>query len=109
MREHSLKYGFLTTYSTTIFVKRTDSYRFLLSDPIDKQATHPSVRECFAGFSVLANEDPRFDEEESVTTSSVSACFYKSAIDQRLMGYSVASHPSCSSFTPLISVQRSHI
>lgn len=109
MREHSLKYGFLTTYSKTIFVKRSDSYRFLLSDPIDEKAARPSVRECFAGFSVLAAEDPSFVESESVTAKSVSACFYRFAIDQRLMGYSVASHPCSSSFTPLISVQRSHI
>lgn len=38
MRAASLKYGFLSTYKTTVFVGRTDKYRFELSPPLDESS-----------------------------------------------------------------------
>ena len=61
MRKNSLKYGFLSTYKSTVFVKHSDKYRFELSLPIDEGAVNPSIRECFVGLCAIACE---FDEFE---------------------------------------------
>lgn len=57
MRRNRLKYGFLSTHSTTVFIRRTGDYRFEFSLPIDKHATNPSLRECFMGFCAIAAQD----------------------------------------------------
>ncbi|RHZ64418.1 uncharacterized protein CDV56_101264 [Aspergillus thermomutatus] len=62
MRTNRLKYGFLSTYRTTVFVRRAGDFRFELSLPIDEQATRPSVRQCFLAFCVLAAQDDRYTE-----------------------------------------------
>jgi hypothetical protein len=47
MLDRRLRYGFLTTYNETIFVKRADCFRFEASKPITFNSISPSVRECF--------------------------------------------------------------
>lgn len=66
MRGHMLKYGFISTYKTTVFFKRVSDYCFHLSPPIDQTATNPSLRECFAGFSVLSAADSKYVEGNDV-------------------------------------------
>lgn len=61
MRAASLKYGFLSTYKTTVFVRRIDKYRFGLSPPLDESSVNPSIRECFAGLCTLATIDGKFE------------------------------------------------
>lgn len=63
MRMLKLRFGFLTTYKTTVFVRRMSDFRFEISDPINYLASAPSLRECFVGLSVIASESPQFAEE----------------------------------------------
>ncbi|KUM66252.1 hypothetical protein ACN42_g862 [Penicillium freii] len=56
MRKFGLSYGFLSTYRGTVFVKRTADFAFYVSPPIRDRATNLSVRQCFAGFCILAEE-----------------------------------------------------
>lgn len=72
MRYHQLRHGFLSTYKTTIFVKRVDDHCFHLSLPIDQYATNPSLRECFAGFLVLAAADSKYVESHDIQEIRVS-------------------------------------
>lgn len=78
MREFGLRYGFLSTYKGTMFVKRTADFAFSVSRPIRDQDTNLSVRECFAGFCILAEqahdytEDPDFKAERVSGSQSVS-------------------------------------
>lgn len=60
MLRHSLKYAALSTYRTSVFIRRTGDYRFELSLPIDHKATGPSLRECFLAFCVFASQDPKY-------------------------------------------------
>ncbi|KAH1290382.1 hypothetical protein KXX30_006098 [Aspergillus fumigatus] len=62
MRNNRLKYGFLSTYRSTVFVRRTDDFRFELSLPIDEQATNPSLRQCFVAVCLLASQDGIYTE-----------------------------------------------
>jgi hypothetical protein len=62
MRAYSLKYGFLSTYRYTVFVRRSDKYRFDLSQPLNERVTSPSIRECFAGLCAIATNDRTFEE-----------------------------------------------
>ncbi|PLN77295.1 hypothetical protein BDW42DRAFT_177037 [Aspergillus taichungensis] len=64
MRSSSLKYGFLSTYKTSIFVRRTANCRFELSLPRNQNSVNPSIRECFAGFCALAAADGTFEESD---------------------------------------------
>ncbi|KAF8463455.1 hypothetical protein BDZ91DRAFT_784027 [Kalaharituber pfeilii] len=57
MTMHRLKYGFLSTYEATVFVRRTDALRFELSPPILWNAANPSVRECFLALGLLLTDD----------------------------------------------------
>lgn len=66
MRGNGLKYGFLSTYKTTVFVRRIDYFRFELSQPIDEGAVSPSIRECFAAFAIILQGDHQFSEEEGM-------------------------------------------
>lgn len=79
MREYGLRYGFLSTYKSTIFVRRDDDFRFSLSLPVSQDATNPSLRECFAGFSVLAAEDPEYREKDDMDARLVNLLFYLDA------------------------------
>lgn len=42
-----LRYGFLTTYIGTMFVRRSEKFRFEVSNPVLYNSSDPSVRECF--------------------------------------------------------------
>ncbi|KAJ6257871.1 hypothetical protein Dda_7660 [Drechslerella dactyloides] len=68
MRSLRLKYGVLSTYDYTVFVNRTDDYRFELSPALHHTAQRPSVRQCFFYLGHLAststytfNESSDFD------------------------------------------------
>ncbi|KAJ5675358.1 hypothetical protein N7462_008255 [Penicillium macrosclerotiorum] len=65
MRKCSLCFGFLSTYSSTIFVKRAADYSFLLSPPIKHHAMQPSLRQLFAGFCLMALSEPKYFEDPS--------------------------------------------
>ncbi|RJE16646.1 hypothetical protein PHISCL_11017, partial [Aspergillus sclerotialis] len=65
-------YGFLTTYNTTVFIKRAVDFRFELSPPIIHRASTPSVRECFLAFSVIASEDTSYLEPSEFDLRRVS-------------------------------------
>lgn len=73
MRANRLKYGFLSTYRSTVFVRRTGDFRFELSLPIDEQATRPSLRQCFLAFCLLATQDGRYTEPPDFNPARVSA------------------------------------
>lgn len=73
MRQNCLKYGFLSTYKNTVFVRRVGDYRFELSPPISWQATGPSVRECLLGFSLIASADTEYHEADDFDLSRVSS------------------------------------
>lgn len=75
MRLNFLKYGFLSTYEATIFVRRVSDYRFELSPPIDWQATGPSVRECLLGISIIASNDAEYFEGDDFDVTRVSCAF----------------------------------
>lgn len=64
MRANSLKYGFLSTYRYTVFVRRSDKYQFDLSLPLDERATSPSIRECLARLCAIAANDRTFEEHD---------------------------------------------
>ncbi|KAK6346884.1 hypothetical protein TWF696_006988 [Orbilia brochopaga] len=69
MRVGGLKYGFLTTYQYTIFVRRAGPYRFEISDSIHHLSQEPSVRECFYYLGHITNSSSyKFDEDESFDT-----------------------------------------
>jgi hypothetical protein len=66
MVESCLKYGFLTTYNETLFLRRTDRYKFEISPPIHFEDVNTTVRQCFLYMSKLCSakdcriEDPTF-------------------------------------------------
>ncbi|KAF8475055.1 hypothetical protein BDZ91DRAFT_675102, partial [Kalaharituber pfeilii] len=64
MRASSLRYGFLSTYYATVFIRRMDNYRFDLSPPILWNATQPSVRECFFALGFYTIQNCTFLEQE---------------------------------------------
>ncbi|CRL30081.1 unnamed protein product [Penicillium camemberti] len=64
MREFALRYGFLSTYRGTVFVKRTYDFAFCVSPPIRDRDTNLSVRQCFTGFCILAEEGYDYIEGE---------------------------------------------
>ncbi|KAJ5223292.1 hypothetical protein N7468_007834 [Penicillium chermesinum] len=70
MRSRSLRFGFLSTYNSTVFVKRAAECSFLITLPIKHDATKPSLRQLFAG----QNPDrppPSTNQLESITSNSV--------------------------------------
>ncbi|KAJ5213600.1 hypothetical protein N7449_000769 [Penicillium cf. viridicatum] len=69
MRRFNLRYSFLSTYKSTVFIKREDDFCFRLSMPISEDATNPSLRECFAGFAAIAAQDPVYKEDTRVDAS----------------------------------------
>lgn len=72
MGEQSLKNGFISTYRSTVFVRRTDDYRLELSIPVNEQSTNLSVRECLAGLCALAARDTSFNESDDFDKNLVS-------------------------------------
>ncbi|KAJ5959514.1 uncharacterized protein N7479_006664 [Penicillium vulpinum] len=64
MRTCSTRVGFLSTYDSTVFVKREADSSFLLSSPIWCGATRPSLRQLLAGFCLMAVSEPEYVESE---------------------------------------------
>lgn len=62
MRHWKLRYGFLSTYNATIFVRRDANYKFLLSPPIQHDRQGPSVRQCFLALAQMIVDARRFTE-----------------------------------------------
>jgi len=58
MHDAKLSFGFLTTYEETIFIQRTENFRFEISRPIKRTATVPflTLRETFLAFIAYARE-----------------------------------------------------
>ncbi|KAK6341272.1 hypothetical protein TWF696_008355 [Orbilia brochopaga] len=54
MNTYNLKYGCLSTYLHTIFVRRDENYRWSISKPVKSDAQNPSLRECFLFMTWLA-------------------------------------------------------
>jgi hypothetical protein len=77
MRKSQLRYGFLSTYMSTVFIRREADFHFHLSLPIRRNASDPSLRQCFAGFAVLAAQNPHYQETDSLNTRLVSALPYQ--------------------------------
>ncbi|RPA75871.1 hypothetical protein BJ508DRAFT_331677 [Ascobolus immersus RN42] len=72
MFDTKLLFGFLSTYNATIFVRRTERFRFEISRPILAAGTSPSVRQCFAYVAHIAStsgfeNDPSFYDEEAAS------------------------------------------
>ncbi|RHZ72395.1 hypothetical protein CDV55_108425 [Aspergillus turcosus] len=65
MRMCSLRFAFLSTYNSTVFVKRAADASFLLSTPIKHDALQPSLRQLFAGFCLMALSNPKYSESPS--------------------------------------------
>ncbi|PKX98166.1 uncharacterized protein P174DRAFT_415924 [Aspergillus novofumigatus IBT 16806] len=63
MRNFGLRYGFLSTYQGTMCVKRTADFAFHVSRPIRALDTNLSVRQCFAGFCILAEQAHDYTED----------------------------------------------
>lgn len=72
MRKFGLRYGFLSTYEGTIFVKRTADFAFGVSRSIQAWDTNLSVRQCFAGFCVLAEQAHDYTEDSDFKAERVS-------------------------------------
>lgn len=72
MREFGLCYGFLSTYRGTVFVKRTADFAFCVSPPIQDQDTNLSVRQCFVGFCILAEQGHDYIEGPDFKVERVS-------------------------------------
>ncbi|KAJ5800196.1 uncharacterized protein N7518_002264 [Penicillium psychrosexuale] len=62
MRSSKLKFGFLSTYNWTVFIRRTAPYHFDMSVPIARDASNPSLRQCFLALGVMASKDWKFIE-----------------------------------------------
>lgn len=81
MGENKVKHGFITTYTSAIFVRRVNDFRFELSMPISKDSVRPSLRQCFLAFCCLASNDPVYmvpDGFNPTLVSSLSpACFWQ--------------------------------
>lgn len=72
MRKFQVRYAFLSTYKATVFVKRADNFSFLISRPIGEQDTNLSVRQCFAAFCILAEQDSHYAEDPEFNPHRVS-------------------------------------
>ncbi|KAK6501747.1 hypothetical protein TWF481_009574 [Arthrobotrys musiformis] len=65
----NIKYGFLSTYEYTIFLRRMGRMRFEITDPIKFDSTDPTVRQCFYHMGKLGASDEfsYTDEEPDIT------------------------------------------
>ncbi|KAK6501732.1 hypothetical protein TWF481_009559 [Arthrobotrys musiformis] len=69
MVKRKLRYGFLSTYEHTIFVKRTGRTRFEISDPIKWDDVSPTVRQCFFHIGTLgAGDDYSYHDSDTEET-----------------------------------------
>ncbi|KUM65205.1 hypothetical protein ACN42_g1852 [Penicillium freii] len=71
MRVSSLRYGFVSTYKSTVFVKRAADTSFLLSQPIAYTALQPSLRQLFAGFCMMVLSEPQYHEGPSFSVRTL--------------------------------------
>ncbi|KAK6345557.1 hypothetical protein TWF718_007469 [Orbilia javanica] len=60
MDNYELRYGFISTYKTYIFIKRDDDFRYLISVPISVRQTRPTLRECFGYLNYLTSRKGYF-------------------------------------------------
>ncbi|KAK6504747.1 hypothetical protein TWF481_006686 [Arthrobotrys musiformis] len=60
MYNYKLRYGFLSTYKTYIFIKRDDDFRYLISVPISARQTRPTLRECLGHLNYLTSGNGYF-------------------------------------------------
>lgn len=90
MREERVKYGFLTTYEATVFIKRAADLCFEISTPIDQNDTNPTVRECFLGFCVLASTDSNYFEPPGFNSRLVSLLLLFSFLSLPITNHLVA-------------------
>ncbi|KAJ5279315.1 hypothetical protein N7478_004687 [Penicillium angulare] len=65
MRTSSLRFAFLSTYNSTVFVERTADLCFRLSAPIRRDSLQPSLRQLFAGFCLMAFSGSKYRESPS--------------------------------------------
>ncbi|CAG8947663.1 unnamed protein product [Penicillium salamii] len=65
MRTCEARFGFLSTYSSTVFVKREADSSFLLSSPVWCGITQPSLRQLLAGFCLMAVSEPKYIESQT--------------------------------------------
>lgn len=72
MRSSKLKFGFLSTYEWTIFIRRTGPCHFDMSLPIARDASNPSLRHCLLALGVLASRDWKFIEPPDFNIAQVS-------------------------------------
>ena len=64
MDTYNVRFGLLSTYAFTIFVKRVDDFRLELSNSIANNATNPTLRQYFLYFtSLLIDDDYKFKNE----------------------------------------------
>ncbi|KAJ5195840.1 hypothetical protein N7449_006319 [Penicillium cf. viridicatum] len=101
MRMASLQYGFISTYNSTVFVKRTADTCFLLSQPIKYNALQPSLRQLFAGFCLMALSEPRYHESPSFPATSLRGA-PRVRISNRLRGHDDPSPPPAATGTEAI-------
>ncbi|CAG7999700.1 unnamed protein product [Penicillium salamii] len=71
MRMCSLRFGVLSTYQYTVFVKRVADTSFLLSPPIEYDAVQPSLRQLFTGFCLMALGASKYHESPSFNPRNV--------------------------------------
>jgi hypothetical protein len=94
MRTCEVRHAFISTYNTTIFVKRVADNSFLISDPFSYDATNPSIRQLFAGFCMLASNDPNYYEGPDFDPNIVSIFTDEYAHRSGRLPTRVASHLS---------------
>ncbi|KAL4782349.1 hypothetical protein BJX76DRAFT_292860 [Aspergillus varians] len=92
MRQYSLKYSFLSTYTSTVFIRRLEDYRFEISQPVLREARHFSTRECMVAFCAIAAEDTRFTESPDFSELRVRSLppFASVIFRVQLMGFSAS-------------------
>ncbi|KAI5811425.1 hypothetical protein DFH27DRAFT_620698 [Peziza echinospora] len=104
MRAAELRYGFLSTYRATVFIHRTDNYRFELSPPVSWNTTQPSLRECFFALGLYITEGFSFIEQEVLNARIVCephSCNRDSPSGNfREAGFSLLSYPTPTPVTP---------
>ncbi|KAJ5356346.1 hypothetical protein N7517_010955 [Penicillium concentricum] len=71
MRSSKLRFGFLSTYEWTVFIRRTAPYHFDMSLPIARDASNPSLRQCFLALGVVASKDWKFIEPPDVNIAQL--------------------------------------
>lgn len=71
MRCLRLKYGFLNTYKSTVFIRRVADYRFELSLSIDYRTVRPSLPEYFLELAAIASNDGTYLEMREFDSGQV--------------------------------------